>query len=91
MEHFMRVHKLPPQLVPNMPQMMSQKKPDKRSRRCSLPGFVKQAEHAQQHEDNEQRVRENPHLHAGAFIVFEFAGTFARASIDSFRATLMLA
>ena len=47
MENLMRVHMLPPQFVPDMPKVMSQKKLNQRMRSWSSPSFIKQAEHAQ--------------------------------------------
>jgi hypothetical protein len=45
-----------------MQQMMIEKKPDQPRRRRPLPGFVKQAERAKQHEHEQQGVRENLYL-----------------------------
>jgi hypothetical protein len=45
-----------------MPQMMIEKKPDQPRRCRPLPGFVKQAEYAKQHEHEQQGVREDRYL-----------------------------
>jgi hypothetical protein len=59
----MRVHILPPQFVPYMPQMMSQKKPNQRGRSWSSPCFIKQAEHAQYCKNEDQCIRKNAYSH----------------------------
>src|SRR5579871_2684034 len=76
----MRVHMLPPQFVPNKPQVIVDKKLSQRGRSRPLPRLVKQAEHAKQDEDGCRYLRKNSRLHLSArahrFYGQNQAGTF---------------
>lgn len=63
MKDFMGIHMLPPQFVPNTPQMMSLKKLNEQEWRWCAPPFVDQTQSAKQRENGDQCVGENAYLH----------------------------
>jgi hypothetical protein len=84
MKNGMRIHMLPPQFVPNIPQMMSPKKLKewKGSRRA--PQFIDQTQSAKQREDDDECVRENADLHVEPAEIFVLIGRPSSAPADSF-------
>jgi hypothetical protein len=89
---------LPPQCVPNTPQMMCLKKLNEWNWSWCAPQFVDQTQSAKQREDDDQCVRENAYLHVepteilrwlvvpstapGAFVLTGFRSRLAQKWID---------
>ena len=63
MKNLMRIHMLPPQCVPNTPQIMTMKKLNEWKWSWRAPPFVDQTQSAKQRENDDKCVRENAYLH----------------------------
>jgi len=63
MKNLVRIHMLPPQCVPNVPQMMSLKKLNEWKWSWRTPQFVDETQGAKKREEDDQCVRKNAYLH----------------------------